>query len=142
MLYRYTHPFFFRFFFQVDDHRTLGRVLCAIQQVPIGQSFHIPQCAHACPKPPVYPSPPLPVPYGNHKFVFKDCESVSVLQISSFVSFTLIFERQDCPPLPPLALYDLYGRELLKYFRREFAPQNIADHLQLLHLGDLSQQSH
>ena len=31
---------------------------------------------------------PLPaVPFGNHKFVFKVCESVSVLQISSFVSF-------------------------------------------------------
>ena len=37
-----------------------------------------------------YPSPSLPtppVPFGNHKFVFRVCESVSVLQISSFISF-------------------------------------------------------
>ena len=28
--YMYTHPFFFRFFPHVGDHRILGRVLCAI----------------------------------------------------------------------------------------------------------------
>jgi len=28
----------------------LGRVPCAIQQVPIGQSFHIPQCAYVNPQ--------------------------------------------------------------------------------------------
>ena len=36
------------------------------------------------------PSPPLPSPsvlFGNHKLVFKIFESVSVLQIISFVSF-------------------------------------------------------
>ena len=26
----YTHPFFFRFFSRLDDHRILGRVLCAV----------------------------------------------------------------------------------------------------------------
>ena len=29
----------------------------------------------------------LPFPFDNHKFVFSDCESVSVLFICSFVSF-------------------------------------------------------
>ena len=50
--YMYTQPFFFQFFSQIDHHRTLGGVLCAIQQVSIGQSFHMPQCAYANPKPP------------------------------------------------------------------------------------------
>ena len=50
----YTHPS--RFFSHIDYHRVLGRVLCAIQQVCIGQSFHISQCAYANPKPPVHPS--------------------------------------------------------------------------------------
>ena len=69
-----------------DYHRILGRVLCAIQQVTTGQSFYIPQYAYVSPKPPAHPSL-QPVPFGNHKFVFKICESVSVLQIRSFVSF-------------------------------------------------------
>ena len=51
-LYIYTYPFFFRFFSNVDSHRILGRVFCAIQRVPVGQSLHIPQCAYASPKPP------------------------------------------------------------------------------------------
>ena len=34
-LYTCTHPFFFRFFSHIDDHRTLGRVPCAQQQVPM-----------------------------------------------------------------------------------------------------------
>lgn len=33
----HTNPFFFRFFPHIDDHRILGRVPCALQQVPIGQ---------------------------------------------------------------------------------------------------------
>ena len=74
----------FRFFSHANYHRIWGRVPCAIQQVPVGQSFHAPQCAYANPKPPVHPS----APPGNHKF-FKVCESVSTLQISSFVSFVL-----------------------------------------------------
>ena len=45
-------------------------------------------CAYANPKPPVHPSPPPPVPFGNHKF-FKVCESVSLVQISLFVLFLL-----------------------------------------------------
>ena len=35
-LYLHTHPFFFRFFSHIDDHRILGRVLWAVQQVPVG----------------------------------------------------------------------------------------------------------
>ena len=46
-LYMYTHLFSFRFFSHRDHHRILGRVPCALQQVPVGRSFHIPQCAHA-----------------------------------------------------------------------------------------------
>ena len=34
---------------------------------------------------------PSPFPFGNHKFVFYVCESLSVLQINSFVSFFLDF---------------------------------------------------
>uniref|UniRef100_A0A8D0W2N1 EXS domain-containing protein n=1 Tax=Sus scrofa TaxID=9823 RepID=A0A8D0W2N1_PIG len=44
-----------RLFFHVDYHRILGRVPCAIQQVLVGQSFHIPQCAYANPNPQVHP---------------------------------------------------------------------------------------
>ena len=55
------------FFSHIDYHRILGRVPCAIQQVPVGQSFHIPQCAYANPKPLVRPSH-TPFPFGGHKF--------------------------------------------------------------------------
>ena len=51
LLYNKVVPFFIRFFSHIDDHRTLGRVLCALQQVPVGQSFHRPQGAHASPNP-------------------------------------------------------------------------------------------
>ena len=67
--------------------QNMGRVLCALEQVPIGHSFHIPQFSYASPKPPVHPPTPQPVPFGNHKFVFKVCESASFMQISSFASF-------------------------------------------------------
>ena len=66
---------FFRFFSHIDHHRLLGRVPCAIQQVPFGLSFRIPQYAHANPKPQVHSSPSR-FPCGIHKFVFKVCESV------------------------------------------------------------------
>ena len=75
-MHTHTHPFFFRFFSHTDYHRMLGRVLCAIQQVFVGQSLHIPQWAYASSNPLIHPSP-QPVPFGNHKFVFKVYESVS-----------------------------------------------------------------
>ena len=40
--------------FHIDYHRLLGWVPYAIQQVPVGSSFHISQCAYANPKSPVY----------------------------------------------------------------------------------------
>ena len=82
-LYMYTRPFSIRFFSHIDYHWILGRVLCAIQQVHVGQSFNILQCAYANPNP--KSTPPQLVPFGNHKF-FKVCESVFVLPISLFLS--------------------------------------------------------
>ena len=78
----------------VDYHRIPDRVLCAIQQVPIGQSVCVSRWAYANPKPPVHPSHPTPdlSPFGNHKF-FKICESVSILQKCLFVSFFFFFLR-------------------------------------------------
>ena len=66
----YTHPFSFRLFPHVNYYRTLGGVFCAIQQV-LGQWLHIPQCACANSKPWSTLHPWPPVPFGNHKFVFK-----------------------------------------------------------------------
>ena len=43
----YIHPFSFRFLSHIDCHRILDRIPCAIQQLPVGQSFHIPPCAIA-----------------------------------------------------------------------------------------------
>ena len=79
--------FFYRFFSHEYYSRILGRVPCAIYQVPAGESFHTPQCAYASPKFPVHPSPLL-VPCDNFKFVFKVCESVTILQINSLVWFS------------------------------------------------------
>ena len=44
-------------------------------------------CVH--PRLLIYPSLPH-FPFGNHKFVFNICKSISVLQISSFVSFLFL----------------------------------------------------
>ena len=62
---RVHNPVSFRCFSHTD-HRILGRVLCALQQVPVGRSFHRPQGASAHPKPPVHPSPQHPIPFGNY----------------------------------------------------------------------------
>ena len=58
-LHLYTHPCSFRFFSHTDYHRIRGSVPFAIQQIPIGQSFRIPQCVYASHKPPVHPFPPV-----------------------------------------------------------------------------------
>jgi len=63
-LYIYTHPFFLRFFSHIDDHRLLGRVPCARQQVPTGSSLHKPPCAYASPSPQSIPTPVCP-PLGT-----------------------------------------------------------------------------
>ena len=67
-LYVYTHPLSFRFFSRIGHHRSSGRVPWAIQHIPVGQSFHIPQCAYANPKPPVHPSPTHPPLPGHCPF--------------------------------------------------------------------------
>ena len=76
----------FQILFLIDYHRILGKVPCAIQQVTVGQYFHIQQCAYASPKPQSIPAPPS-IPFGNHRFVSKAYESVFILQISSCLSF-------------------------------------------------------
>ena len=43
--YMDAHPFSFRFFPHTDDPRIPRRIPCALQQVPIGQSFQSPPCA-------------------------------------------------------------------------------------------------
>ena len=53
----HIHTFIPRFFSHLDYHRILGRVLYAIQQVPIGQSFRTSWCANASPKCPAHSSP-------------------------------------------------------------------------------------
>ena len=88
------HFILFQILSHICYHGILGRVPCAIPQVPTGQSFHIPQCAYAKPKFPTPPSPP-PFPFVNHNFVFEVCGSVSVLWISSFVSFFRIVHISD-----------------------------------------------
>ena len=52
-----THIHPFRFFPHIDCHGILGRVFCAVQQVPFGQSFHMLHCTYTNPKLPVHPSP-------------------------------------------------------------------------------------
>ena len=42
-------PSLFSVFSHIDYHKILGRVPCAIQQVPTGQSCHMHQCAYANP---------------------------------------------------------------------------------------------
>lgn len=72
-LYMYTHPFSLRFFSHIDYHRILGRVLyfTADPCWPIILNTSI-------------PNPHLLVSFCHHKF-FKVYESISVLQIYSFI---------------------------------------------------------
>ena len=81
-LKKYTHIYSFSDSFPIQTIREYWVEL----HVPIDQSFCIPQCVYANPKPLVHPSPLL-VSFGHHKFVYKICASVSSLQISSFVFF-------------------------------------------------------
>ena len=83
----YIYPLFFRFFSHIGHYRVLSRGPCAIQQVLISYLFYIQQCVYFNPNLPIYPSPTLHP--GNHKFIFNICNSISVLQISSFVQYFL-----------------------------------------------------
>ena len=78
--------FFFRFFSLTVYYKILGIVPCAIQQVLVVHLFYIQSCVYIIPQFLIYPFPPGPFPFGNHKFVFYVCESLSVLQISPLVS--------------------------------------------------------
>ena len=87
--YTRTHiKFFFRLFSHIDNHRMLGRVPCARQQVPVGQSFHRPQCACANPTPPVHPSPPYLSPQVTISLFSK---SVSLFLFCRYVHLYLFF---------------------------------------------------
>ena len=85
-LYIYIHPFHFSFFSHIGYYRKLNRVPCALQWELVGYLFYIQQCVCINPKLLIYPSP-SPFLFGNHKFVFYVCKSVSVLQISPLVFF-------------------------------------------------------
>ena len=76
----------FQILFQYRSSQNIGTYIAG----PHWLVIHKPQCAYANPKPPIHPSP-LPVSFGNQKFVFKIGESVSILQINSFVSFFFRF---------------------------------------------------
>ena len=76
---------FFIFFSIMVYYNTLNIVPCAIQQDLVVYLFYIQQFVSASPKLLIYSSPPFP--FGNHKFVFSVCESISVSQIGSLVSY-------------------------------------------------------
>ena len=76
-----------RFFSHLDYYRILEEFLVPYSgpRWPIIPYFSGCLCQSPNPRPP-RPHPPLR-PFGDHKFVFEVCLSVSVLQISSFASF-------------------------------------------------------
>ena len=86
-LYIYIYPLFFRFFSHIGHYTVLSRVPCAIHQVLVSYLSYIQQCVYFNPNLPIYPSPSLPP--GVHKFVFYICNSISVLQVSSFAPLVL-----------------------------------------------------
>ena len=72
-LYTYTHPFSFKFFSHIYYHRISGRVLCAIQQVPIGQPF---KNTSVCICQPQIPSPSLPPHPQPHDTIYETLTNV------------------------------------------------------------------
>ena len=70
----YTHIFFFRFFFIIGYSNMLNIIPCAIQQDLVVYLFYIKAIYQA-----LNLSSPTHFPFGNHKFVFYVCESLSVL---------------------------------------------------------------
>ena len=108
-LYIYIYPLFFRFFVHTGHYRVVSRVPCAKQQVLISYLFYIQQCVYLNPNLPIYPSPPLTP--GNSKFVFYICNSISVLQISSFVPLFYI---------PHIELKSVFtAKETIKKMKRQ-----------------------
>ena len=82
----YTYPLFFRVFSHIGHYRVLSRVPRAIQKVLI-VTYIIHSIAYVSIPVSPYPSPLPAFSPGNHKFVFYICDSISVLQISSFAPF-------------------------------------------------------
>ena len=77
----------FSFFFHIDYHRILGRAPCAYSRSLLA-SHSIYHSVHMPIPNPSPPSPPVPCdPFGNHKVVLKVHDTVSIMQMSSFVSF-------------------------------------------------------
>ena len=87
VIHTHIYIFFFRFFSIIRYYNILSIVPCAIQQVLISYVFYIQYCVYVNPNLQIYPFPPLNT--GKHKFIFYFCNSISVLQISSFVAFFL-----------------------------------------------------
>ena len=80
----YIYPFFFGFPSHLGHHRALSRVPCAIQQVLISYTQ---SCIPVNPKVPNLSLLNTSIPPSNQKSVFYICDSISVLQISSFAPF-------------------------------------------------------
>ena len=80
--YTYIHSFF-RYFSHIGYHRIVSRFSCAIQYVLVGYL----SCVYVNPKLLNLSLLPNVPSFGNHKFVFDNCTSVSVVWISSFVPF-------------------------------------------------------
>ena len=78
--------FFFMFFSIVVYHSTLTMVPYTRQQDVVFYPFCIEQFASPNPKLLIHPSPTC-FPVGSHKCILYVCDSLSVLQISSFVSY-------------------------------------------------------
>ena len=72
----YINLLFFRFF-SISSYKILSRVACAVTDALVGHLFSIQWCVSANPKLLIY-LPPLST-FGNHKFVFFICVSISVL---------------------------------------------------------------
>ena len=73
--YKYTYPFFFRFFSSLVYYRVLGRVPWAIQSVIlyfICSSVYMLISVSQFIPPPTYP-------LSNHEFIFYICHSISIL---------------------------------------------------------------
>ena len=79
----YTCPFSLRFFSHIDYHWILGRVLCLYSRSPLANCSYSSVCI--CQSQTLSPAF-SPICFGYHKF-FKVCQSISVLQISSFAYF-------------------------------------------------------
>ena len=77
---KHTHLLFFRIFFYMGYKNIWSRFPSATQQALVAYAFYTQQCVYANPKLPIYPSPLLS--FGNHKFIFYICGSISVLLIS------------------------------------------------------------